>query len=114
MKTPVATYGLCEGVARGDKFKIREGFNAEYRFFEESLEVEIYDFCDKSRPPQCRNDKAKLLKFKGNEEGQWHPMWIINCKKCPFYDPTWSWPDDHPNDSLVKGDTFWSDLVRGQ
>lgn len=109
MKTPVATYGLCEGVERGSTFKIRKEFDTGPKFLEEKEAVEIADFCDKSRPPQCRNEKARLLKFKGDEDGQWHPMWIINCKRCPFYDPTWSWPGNEPGGYLTKGDRFWSE-----
>ncbi len=85
---PVATYGLCEGFQRGDKCKIREEVDTATHFFEEGADVTILDFTEKRRPPQCKNDKARLLIFK-DSESYWHPMWIINCKVCPF--------DDHSN-----------------
>lgn len=117
VKTPVATYGLCEGIERGSKFKVRKEDYPEHEFFEEREEVEITDFWDESRLPQCRNEKARLLKFKGSEKGQWHPSWIINCRKCPFYDPTWHWdvrrlrrlndPGEDPDGLITKGNAFW-------
>ena len=105
MKTPVATYGLCEGVQRGDKYKIRMEANPSPKRFEDDEEVEIIDFVDpdKGRPPCCRNNKARLLKFKGYKDPQWHPLWIIDCSKCPFYDLEWHWPG--PTDYVTKGDT---------
>lgn len=89
MKIPVATYGLCKGLARGDKFKIRKEANNISGRFKDGEEVEIVDFVgtNKSRVPGCMYVGARLLKFKGHEDPQYHPLWIINCNKCPFYNP---------------------------
>lgn len=115
MKMPVATYGLCEGIARGDKFKIRKEADAIPGRFEDGEEIEIVDFvdADKSRAtrrfpvPGCMNVGARLLKFKDHEGSQWHPLWIIDCNKCPFYDPNMEEPlrsrMDSGYDYLTKG-----------
>ncbi len=103
METPVAT---CECIERGDKYKIRKNAQLQHGVLEEKEEVEIIDFYDKSRPPQCRNEKARLLKFKCKEGAQWHPAWIINCRECQFYDPTWRWPGKHIGDFTAKGERF--------
>lgn len=102
---PVATYGLCEGLARGDKFKIRKETDAIPGRFKDGEEVEIVDFVgtDKSRVPCCMNISARLLKFKDYEGPQWHPLWIINCNKCPFYNPDMGEPLPDDEDFLTKG-----------
>jgi len=84
--TPVNTYGLCEGIQRGDKFKVR-GVGT---ILEKGTMVEIADLCKDNPPPQCKNLKAKLLQFKDHGSSPWHPLWVINCHECPFYDPTLS------------------------
>jgi len=85
---PVNTNGLCEALQRGDKFQIRKEVDDASHFFENGAEVEIVDFSE-DQPPQCKNSKARLLEFKDKGMSQWHPMWIINCSECPFYDTHW-------------------------
>lgn len=84
----VNTDGLCEGLQRGDKYKIRTEMDEATHFFEEGAEVVIMDFVKGSPPAQCKNSEARLLVFVGHEPSQWHPLWIINCHECPFYDLT--------------------------
>lgn len=96
--TPEETYGLCADLKRGSKYKIRKELDITHRF-EDGEEVEIVAFTDinAGRPPSCKNIRARLLKFKGHKDPIWHPLWIINCPECPFYDPMLEEPRSHVN-----------------
>ncbi len=94
----------CRRLLVGAKFKIRKEADAIPNLFEDGEEVEIASFVDvsKGRLPCCKNIKARLLKFKGHEDSHWHPLWIINCDKCPFYDPNIEDPLPGDEDYIIK------------
>lgn len=102
---PVATYGLCASLQRGDKFQIRKEADTIPGRFKDGEEVEIADFGDisKGRVPCCKNIRARLLKFKGHEGPQWHPIWIVDCTECPFYSPDIEKPLRSHKGYLTKG-----------
>lgn len=86
--TSEETFGLCRDLRCGNKYKIRKKADAISGRFKDGEEVEITDFVE-GHLPCCKNVRARLLKFKGHSDkgAQWHPLWIINCPACLFYDP---------------------------
>lgn len=76
---------LCDNFQVGNRYIIRQP-GLEVR---KGMPVKFtgYDLVS-GTPPQCTNGNAKLVKFEELGNRSLHPMWVIDCSKCLYCNPS--------------------------
>jgi len=76
---------LCSELKVGGKYEVRAGV---CKILAKVSTVEISGFGPMTHGvANCTCRVTQLVRFKGFDPKQFHPGWVIDCERCPCYDP---------------------------